>query len=95
MRRGLQNMRIQAFLTAAVVNLKRLAFALYAFSGLSPPLSYCSTIIPISPPPDPQPLSAFGTNWFFNGPTRQRCQLALRTLATVALMPSWASETTA
>ena len=27
-RRGLQNMRIQAFLTAAVVNLKRLAVAL-------------------------------------------------------------------
>src|SRR5206468_1964870 len=26
--------------------------------------------------------------------TRQRCQLALSTLATVALMPSWASETT-
>ncbi len=28
-RRGLQNMRIQAFLTAAAVNLKRLAAALY------------------------------------------------------------------
>src|ERR1700736_693002 len=26
--------------------------------------------------------------------TRQRCQLALSTLATVALMPSWASEIT-
>src|SRR6185312_6124193 len=26
--------------------------------------------------------------------TRQRCQLALSTLLTVALMPSWASETT-
>ena len=30
-RRGLQNMRIQAFLTAAAVNLKRLAAALLAF----------------------------------------------------------------
>ncbi|GEP60223.1 hypothetical protein RSO01_73890 [Reyranella soli] len=30
-RRGLANMKIQAYLTAAVVNLKRLAAALYAF----------------------------------------------------------------
>ena len=34
-RRGLQNMRIQAFLTAAAVNLKRLAKALAIFVGLS------------------------------------------------------------
>ncbi|TWB67763.1 hypothetical protein FBZ87_1135 [Nitrospirillum amazonense] len=31
---------------------------------------------------------------FFNGPTRQRCQVARNTRATAALMPSWASETT-
>jgi hypothetical protein len=37
-RRGLANMKIQAYLTAAVVNLKRLAAALYAFiSALIPP----------------------------------------------------------
>jgi hypothetical protein len=37
-RRGLQNMRIQAFLTAAAVNLKRLAFARLRFLTLSSPL---------------------------------------------------------
>ena len=36
-RRGLQNMRIQAFLTAAAINLKRLAAALLA---LSSPVGY-------------------------------------------------------
>ena len=37
-RRGLHNMRIQAFLTAAAVNLKRLAFARLRFLTLSSPL---------------------------------------------------------
>ena len=37
-RRGLQNMRIQALLTAAAINLKRLAAALLAVFGLARPL---------------------------------------------------------
>ena len=33
-------------------------------------------------------------NRFFNGPTRQRCQVALRIFETAARMPSWVSEMT-
>ena len=53
-RRGLQNMRIQAFLTAAAVNLKRLAaalapilFALFAATRVLPPRCAAGLLLPL------------------------------------------------
>src|SRR6056297_3244794 len=52
-RRGLENMRIQAFLTAAAINLKRLAAALFARLCLA--LALCagvsSALMRSKPPP--------------------------------------------
>jgi hypothetical protein len=97
-RRGLANMKIQAYLTAAAVNLKRLA-------------AVCaSSVLDRSPEPVIDPGIASPRRFrrldparsrsriepavghFFNDPTRQRCLVAFISLATAALMPWWASE---
>lgn len=72
-RRGLQNMRIQAFLTAAAVNLKRLAGAIFAAL-----LGVLAAIARRSQgrrklAADRNSISMITTD-FFNSPTRQRCQ---------------------
>lgn len=103
-RRGLANMRIQAFLIAAAVNLKRLAAALrFHF-----PRAVCLW---------PHAIGAGGrgrhrgrsgstprrrlarlitplTGAFLNSPTRQRCHVAANTRRIAAFSPSCASEIT-
>jgi transposase len=101
-RRGLPNMKIQAYLTAAAVNLKRLATALLAVLILAPALVRLVEIKRRATAPvgnwhvagKPRDRMIFRDTGFFNSPTRQRCQLALRIFEIAALMPSWASGTT-
>lgn len=62
-RRGLANMKIQAYLTAAAINLKRLAAAIFAiFEAARPATKIC-----------PEPLSKRTRLPLFNDPTMQRC----------------------
>jgi transposase len=101
-RRGLANMQIQAYLTAAAINLKRLAARIAALlcalsalvaatGGKQRPEKLLSKLLP---PNRAIPLTDTERLGFFNNPTRQRCQVAPSTLATAAFSPSWASEVT-
>jgi transposase len=101
-RRGLANMRIQAYLTAAAINLKRLATAALVLFGLwiarwsRAYARICCAMGYLAAQARPAWAMALGstTIHFFNDPTRQRCQVALSTLAAAFFSPSWLSEMT-
>lgn len=81
-RRGLQNMRIQAYLTAAAVNLKRLAAALLAVLLLVRLRSACEDLqscVPTHRPADMRPVKLdsrlnLRNASFFNSPNMQHCR---------------------
>ena len=99
-RRGLQNMRIQAFLTAAAVNLKRLAAVLLATLCFSRSrlVGWANALLrEISVRTAcnrAARCSEMAPGGLFNGPTRQRCPLAASTRVSARRRPSCASEIT-
>ena len=65
-----------------------------ARSGLDPCGRACATLRRRPQSESGRRTARHPSGGFINSPTRQRCQVALSTLATAALKPSWASEMT-